>query len=340
MTTPTTVRPQSLGLQRMAMRFREPFRIAGHVFEAMPSIVANLSRGGRTGRGEAAGVYYLGDDDAHMVVEVERCRAAIEGGADRATLQRLLPAGGARNAIDCAMWELESFERSIPVWQVAGMARPRAVTTTFTLGAEDPAALLRNLEHYTDAHAIKLKLDGSFEDDAERVRTVRSARPDAWLAVDANQAYDTARLDALVAMLVDQRVSLLEQPLKRGEESALAGWTAPLPIAADESILDADELAARGEMFQIVNIKLDKCGGLTEGLRMAELAKRMGIGIMVGNMGGSTLSTAPAFVLAQLCDIVDLDGPSFLADDPLAASLYSNGCVTVPDRYWGVEQRP
>jgi len=314
---------------------REPFRISGYLFEAMPAIVATLGDGVHQGRGEAAGVYYLGDDPAHMAAELERYRDAIEFGLDRIALQRLMPPGGTRNALDCAFWELESFQKQMPVWDLADVGPPRPLVTTFTLPAEDPAYLLARLPGFAHARAIKLKLDGDLAADTARVETVRRARPDAWIGVDANQGFAAKDLDALVAMLVEHRISLLEQPIPRGEEAALAGWRSPIPVAADESILDLAELEARGSLFQVMNIKLDKCGGLTEALAMAALARRMGLRVMVGNMAGSTLSTAPAFVLAQICDIVDLDGPSSLADDPLASQIYMDGMVMIRSDMWG-----
>ncbi|KQY93802.1 mandelate racemase [Caulobacter sp. Root1455] len=325
----------SLTLRREAMRFRKPFRISGYLFEAMPAVVASIARDGKVGRGEAAGVYYLDDGPENIERRIEDQRQVIEGGIDRQDLGAILPAGGARNAIDCALWELESLERGLPVWALAGVGTPRPLTTTFTLPAEPPAILLEQLLEFAQAKAIKLKLDGDLAADTERVRAVRRARPDVWLGVDANQGYGGEDLDALVAMLVDSGVALLEQPVARGAEALLEGWKSPIPLAADESIQSLAELEALGERFDVVNIKLDKCGGLTEGLMIAAQARRMGLGVMVGNMGGSTLSTAPAFVLGQLCDIVDLDGPIFLPDDLLAPSLYADGQIMVRSDIWG-----
>jgi L-alanine-DL-glutamate epimerase-like enolase superfamily enzyme len=319
------------------MRMRESFRISGYLFDAMPAVVATIASGRWAGRGEAAGVYYLQDDPAHMQAEIERCRDAIEQGIDRSGLQEMLPPGGARNALDCALWELESLQSQQPVWQLAGVPAPRPLLTTFTLSAEEPAEIVRRLTAFGDAKAIKLKLEGDLAADSERVRAVRRARPDVWLGVDANQGFGAGDLDALVTMLVDERVSLLEQPIRRGEEAMLDGWRSPIPLAADESVLDLAELDAQRHRFSVMNIKLDKCGGLTEALMMAQHARRLGLQVMVGNMAGSTLAMAPAFVLGQLCDIVDLDGPWFLADDPLASELYSDGSILVPTRFWGAE---
>ncbi len=323
-------------MQREEMRFRKPFRIAGYLFEGMPSIVTEIGIDGQTGRGEAAGVYYLDDGPDQMVAAVEAVRDVVSAGVSRGELQRLLPAGGARNALDCALWELESLRTGVPVWRLAGVGRPQALPTTFTLAAESPEAISHEIGALPTASAIKLKLDGELAADVERVRTVRRARPDIWLGVDANQSYSNLdELDALTAVLVDAKVGLLEQPVARGDELLLKGWRHQLPVAADESILDGGELRQHGHLFDVVNIKLDKCGGLTEALAMAATARGMGLKIMVGNMGGSSLATAPAFVLAQHCDIVDLDGPWFLANDPHANGLYADGNVFVPADLWG-----
>ena len=324
----------SLTHHRQDMRLKEPFRISGYLFEAMPAVITHVSDGMHTGRGEGGGVYYLNDDSAHMEQEIERARSAIEAGISREELRHVLPAGGARNALDCALWELESLRAGVPVATLAGVASPKALVTTFTIPADEPSEVLRRLEPLAAAKAIKIKLEGKFDSDIKRVRTIRRARPDVWIAVDANQGYARADLDRLVAVLVDEHVSLLEQPVARGAEAELDGWRSPIPIAADESILDLAELAAQRHRFDVINIKLDKCGGLTEALMMAHEARRLGKKVMVGNMAGSTLATAAGFILGQFCDIVDLDGPYFLADRS-NEGLYKNGEIYVADRLWG-----
>jgi L-alanine-DL-glutamate epimerase-like enolase superfamily enzyme len=331
----TTTASRALSLEKAAIRFAEPFRITGYVFEAMPSIVANIIEGDSVGRGEAAGVYYLGDDQDHMLGTIERVRSDIESGLSREDLQNLLPAGGARNALDCALWELEARLTRKPVWELAGVSKPTAKVTTFTLPADDPAVLTAKVSRLSFAKAIKLKLDGDIATDRERITVVRLARPDAWIGVDANQGFVPSDLEELARALRDFSISLVEQPLKRGEEASLDGWRPGIPVAADESILDLEELHARAAYFDVINIKLDKCGGLTEALAMARTARQLGKKVMVGNMGGSTLAMAPGFVLAQLCDVVDLDGPYGLADDPLAKQIYNQGEIFVPETLWG-----
>lgn len=324
-----------LTVQRESLPLNAPFRISGHVFETSDIVVVTLEDGDARGRGEAAGVYYLGDDVDHMLAAIETVRTTIEAGIDRTDLRQRMPPGGARNAIDAALWELEADRAGVPVWQIAGIAAPKPVITTFTLGADAPDAMAQAARGWADARAIKVKLTGEDELDADRVRAIRAARPDVWLGVDANQGYTVDRLDALVAVLVEARVDLLEQPLKRGAEADLDGYTAPIPLAGDESILTlADVESAKGR-FDVINIKLDKCGGLTEALMMADKAAELGLGVMVGNMVGTSLSMAPAFVLAQRCAIVDLDGPTFLKADRTPAIDYRDGTVWCGDAVWG-----
>jgi L-alanine-DL-glutamate epimerase-like enolase superfamily enzyme len=334
----TTTASRTLTLEKAAIRFAEPFRITNYVFEAMPSIVAKIEERGATGRGEAAGVYYLGDDQQHMLETIETVRAEVESGLSREELQDILPPCGGRNALDCALWELEARLTARPVWQLAGVSSPRALVTTFTLPADDPAILETKVERLSFAKAIKLKLDGNVDVDRERMTVVRRARPEVWLGVDANQGFVARDLEQLASAAREFSISLIEQPLKRGDEASLEGWKPGIPVAADESILGLAELRQRAHHFDVVNIKLDKCGGLTEALQMAREARALGKQLMVGNMGGSTIAMAPAFVLAQLCDFVDLDGPYGLADDPLASEIYKDGMIFAPERIWGSGQ--
>jgi L-Ala-D/L-Glu epimerase len=317
------------------LQLAAPFRIAGHVFEEQDVVVVTLEEGSRRGRGEASGVFYLGDSAQALVAMIEGVRADIEAGADRGALQRLLPPGGARNAVDCALWELDASRSGMPVWQLAGLAAPKPLVTTFTLGADEPAAMADGARKYAQARSLKLKLTGDLELDSARLRAVRAARPDAWMSVDANQGYVIHELPHLIAVLEEARVSLLEQPLRRGCERDLQDFNSSIPIAADESALNLSELPGLVGLFDVVNIKLDKCGGLTEGLEMAREARRLGLGVMVGNMVGTSLAMAPAFVLGQLCDIVDLDGPIFLARDRTPGLSYSHGTVWSGAEVWG-----
>jgi L-alanine-DL-glutamate epimerase-like enolase superfamily enzyme len=317
------------------LRLAAPFRISGYVFEEQEVVVVTLGDGSHSGRGEASGVYYLGDTAQTMVTAIEGARGAIETGIDRTALQRLLPPGGARNAVDCALWELDARRSGTPVWKLAGVPPAKPLVTTFTLGADDPAVMAAGARKYAQARSLKLKLTGDLAADIARVQAVRAARPDVWMGVDANQGYAIDALDALIGALVPEKISLLEQPLKRGREADLEGYRSRIPIAADESALSLLDLPGLVGRFDMVNIKLDKCGGLTEGLAMAHEARRLGLQVMVGNMVGTSLAMAPAFVLGQLCDVVDLDGPIFLAQDRTPSMTYANGTAWSGDEVWG-----
>jgi L-alanine-DL-glutamate epimerase-like enolase superfamily enzyme len=317
-----------LDVRSDVLRLADPLRVAGYSFDAWEVVLATLDDGAHRGRGEASGIYFLGDDAAHM-------RAAIEAGPSRDALRSILPPGGARNAIDCALWELEAARSGKPVWQLAGVPEPHPVTTTFTLSADSPEVMARGAVRHVDARAIKVKLTGDLALDIERVQAIRAARPDVWLGVDGNQGFARDQLDALIAALVEHRVALLEQPLRRGEEAALEGLASPIPIAGDESIVSLADMASAPGRFQVVNIKLDKCGGLTEGLLMAAEARRLGLGVMVGTMIGTSIATAPAFVLAQLCEFVDLDGPTFITEDRGPSVAYRDGTVFAGPEVWG-----
>jgi len=313
---------------------KSPFRITGYTFVEIDVVVATISCRGCTGRGEAVGVYYRSENAASMVAQIEAVRADIEAGIDRESLRHLMPAGGARNAVDCALWDLESRLSGMPAWKIAGLNPPVPLVTTFTLGAEDPEQMARTAVSYTGAQAIKLKLTGT-PIDAERVKAVRAARPDAWLAVDANQGFTRASLADLMPVLVDARVGLIEQPFPIGREADLEGLRSPIPIAADESAQDLKDVTGLVGRFDVVNIKLDKSGGLTEGLAMARQAHALGLGVMVGNMTGTALAMAPAALVGQLCRIVDLDGPIFLQNDRSPGVVYEHGTVWCPPEVWG-----
>ena len=327
--------PLSLDIATEALGFAEPFRISGYVFDTVDVVVATLRDGEHEGRGEASGVYYLGDDVPAIVEQIEAARHEIERGISREGVRSLLPPGGARNAIDCALWELEASRAGRAVWELAGLTEPRPVVTTFTVGADDPEAMGEKARSYREAKSIKVKLTGELDLDIERVRAVRAARPDVWLGVDGNQGFERADLERLIAALERERVSLLEQPLKRGSEAELDGLFSSIPIAGDESLLSLSDLSGAPGRFDVVNIKLDKCGGLTEGLAMAAEARRLGLGVMVGTMIGTSLATAPAFLLAQVCDLVDLDGPTFLKADREPSVRYENGELWCGSEVWG-----
>jgi L-alanine-DL-glutamate epimerase-like enolase superfamily enzyme len=325
----------NLSVATETLRLAQPFRIAGHVFETSDVIVVTLDDGMHRGRGEGGGVFFLKDDVSHMLAAIEVVRDAIEGGLSREELRTIMPPGGGRNAVDCALWDLEAGRAGVPVWQLAGQQQVRPLRTTFTLGADTPEIMARGAVACGSAKAIKVKLTGELDLDIARVRAIRAARSDVWLGVDGNQGFAAVDLPPLIEALVAERVSLLEQPLARGREADLEGLASPVPIAGDESLLSLEDLPHAVGRYDVVNIKLDKCGGLTEGLLMAARARELGLEVMVGNMVGTSLAMAPGFVLGQLCDVVDLDGPTFLAQDRTPSATYAEGDIWVGPEVWG-----
>jgi L-alanine-DL-glutamate epimerase-like enolase superfamily enzyme len=313
--------------------YAAPFRITNYVFTTADVLVVTLQDGAVSGWGEASGVYYRGETPAALVQQIEAVRPSLEAGLDREALRSLLPAGGARNALDAALWDLESKRRGEPVWRLAGTRPPQPLVTTFTIGAGAPLEMAAAARLCAGARALKLKLTA--DDPAGCVRAVREARPDVWLGVDANQGFTRASLERLLPAMVDAGVEMIEQPVAVGDDASLEGLRSPIAVAADESVQSLAQLAGLVGRYDIVNIKLDKSGGLTEGLAMAKEARRLGLKVMVGCMSGTSLSMAPAFVLGQLCDFVDLDGPTFLAGDRRNPATYEDGRMWSPPALWG-----
>jgi L-alanine-DL-glutamate epimerase-like enolase superfamily enzyme len=312
----------------------QPFRIAGHEWINSRSIVVQLADGGCVGRGEAQGVFYRDETAESLFEQVHGVAGEIRSGLSRAHLQELLPAGGARNAVDCAMWDLECKKSGRSIWQLTGI-EPKPVTTVFTIGLEaTPEEMAAKAAAAADAPVLKIKLN----DDRpyERLAAIRAARPDATLVVDANQGWDFELLQAVVPKCRELNLAMIEQPLPRGGDAALEHFDSPITLAADESCLDCSELDDAARRYDMINIKLDKTGGLTEALELAHAARDRGCRLMVGNMVGTSLGMAPSFVIAQLCDFVDIDGPLLLKYDHPGGLQYRRGVVEVFDRsFWG-----
>jgi len=314
---------------------REPFEIAREVMHDLPLIVLQLSdSNGWTGRAEAAGVDYDGETPASMAAQIDAVAAQLHDDLNRADLLRLVPPGGARNALDCALWDLRAKQTGVPAWQSAGLPALHPLVTAFTLGLGSPDDVRRRARAARGLSLIKLKLDAHRH--LEPLRIVRDELPDARILVDANQSWTTRLLAELMDSLVAAGVELIEQPLPRGQDSALASLRSPIPICADESCTDRSSLPALQGRYQAVNIKLDKCGGFTEALVMAHEAQSLGFELMVGNMCGTSLGMAPAFLVAQLARWVDLDGPLLQVGDRAAAMSFHRGTVQPPERaLWG-----
>jgi L-Ala-D/L-Glu epimerase len=328
MTSPS-IGPLSLHASIENWALSAPFRIWGKTWEDVEFLLLELEHRGHRAKAEAAGVYYRGETAASMLQQTQSIRAAVEAGLSRDTLQELLPPGGARNAIDWALWCLEARLAQTTVWELCGIRKPEPLVTTFTCGADTPTQMADTARGYTGARALKLKLTGEPE-DKDRVLAVREAAPEVWLGVDANQGFSLASLEQLMPTLVQCRVSLIEQPFPLGLDSLLDGLRSPIPIAADESVQSADDIKRLIGRFNVVNIKLDKCGGMTNALRMLAMCRDAGLTSMVGNMLGTSLAMAPAYLLGQQCDIVDLDGPVFLKSDREPRVQYVDGYVECP----------
>ncbi|MBV8245364.1 MAG: dipeptide epimerase [Candidatus Eremiobacteraeota bacterium] len=324
-----------------AWELAAPFTITGYTFHHSDVLFVEVLAQGKRGIGEGAGVYYLNDTVERGKAQIEALAATLRqaqgdtGAPSREELIELLPAGGARNAVDCALWDLESKLQNRPAWQIAGLSEPRPVLTTYTVSADEPQIMADRARKFDKARAIKLKLTGS-DDDAERVRAVRAARPDVWLGVDGNQGFDRGSLEALLPVLVDANVQLLEQPFPRDRDADLNGLGSPIPVAADESAQDLDDVERLAGCVDVINIKLDKCGGLTRGFAMAARARELGLETMVGCMIGTSVSVAPGLLLGQVCKIVDLDAPIHLKHDRAPSVVYDDaGCVFTPPDVWG-----
>ena len=313
---------------------RQPFRITGKEWTETTALVVEIVDGKHTGRGEAQGVYYRGETAATMLAQTERVASDVRNGVSRDELRKLLPAGGARNAIDCALWDLEAKRSGKSIWALTGIA-PGPVTTVYTIGLEaTPAAMAAKAAAAGNHPVLKIKLNA--DTPVERLAAVRAARPDAELVVDANQGWSFELLQEILPRCVDLDLSMIEQPLPRGEDQVLEGFASPITLAADESCLDTGELEDAAARYDMINIKLDKTGGLTEALALAHAARRKGCRLMVGNMMGTSLAMAPSFVVARLCDFVDLDGPLLLKRDRPRGLKYNAGRVEVFDRaLWG-----
>mgnify|MGYP006271448015 FL=1 len=322
-----------IDIEILSFPLEKPFAITGHVFESTETLRVTLSGRGASGRGEAVGVYYLGETAEHMAAQLESAVSAA-GELDGERIQSLLPPGGARNALDCAFWDWRAKSSGQTIWELLAL-QPRELTTVYTLGIADAPVMAERARAASRFGHLKIKLDG--QRPIERLQAVRAARPDATLIVDVNQGWDFQALRAYLPQLERLGVAMVEQPLPRGEDEVLEGFRSPVPLGADESCLHLGEFAAASRRYDVLNIKLDKCGGLSEGLALVEAAQRASMSLMVGNMTGTSLSMAPSYVIGQHCRFVDIDGPLLLAQDVAHGLAYHDGgSVGLPSRaLWG-----
>jgi L-alanine-DL-glutamate epimerase-like enolase superfamily enzyme len=314
--------------------FASPFRIAYRTQTEAETIWVELTDGDQIGRGEGMEVVYHGETIESMLAQARSLQDALSKDMSREELQDRLPAGGARNAIDCALWDLEAKRSGRRAWELAGIKSANPLTTAYTLSMDIPEAMGRAAVAASSYPLLKLKLSG--HDDIERVEAVRIARPDAKIIVDANQSWSLDQLREFAPRMAAFGVKLIEQPLKAGSDETLAEFRSTVPLCADESCQTTESLAELVGKYEYINIKLDKAGGLTEALRLARAAHAQNFKLMVGCMAGSSLSMAPAFIVGQLCSIIDLDGPLLSFSDVPNAIRYEGNRMFAPSReLWG-----
>ena len=331
--------PIALEVRRERFPIRGVFRIARGARTVSEVLEVRLrGAGGAIGRGECLPYARYGETLDSVEARVRGVEGALADGLDRASLQSLLPAGAARNALDCALWDLEAKARGVPAWRLAGLDAPRPVTTAYTLSIDSPGRMREAAREAAQRPVLKVKLggEGGGEADLERLAAVREGAPGARLIVDANEGWTIEDYARVAPRLVELGVALVEQPLPAADDAALAGAHRPVPTCADESCHDRASLDALAGRYDVVNVKLDKSGGLTEALALARAARERGLGVMVGCMVGSSLAMAPAMLVAQLADTVDLDAPLLLASDRSHALRYEISTVHPPEpALWG-----
>ncbi|WP_282606596.1 N-acetyl-D-Glu racemase DgcA [Pelagibius sp. Alg239-R121] len=323
-----------LGVQRESWPIAGKFTISRGSKTTAEVVVVELSAGGKQGRGECVPYARYGETVEDVIEQIESQRADLMSGMDRGALQASLPPGAARNALDCAFWDLEAKTDGKRVWELAGLSDPVLVKTVYTLSLDTVENMAAAAERNADRPLLKLKLAGP--DDLDRVRAVRVAAPGAKIVVDANEGWTLEQYVAFAPELADIGVAMIEQPLPAGEDAGLADVKRPVPVCADESCHDTATLSKLAGRYDMINIKLDKTGGLTEALRLKQAARDANMEIMVGCMIATSLSMAPAIVVAQDVAVVDVDGPLLLAKDRPDGLFFDGSLVSPPQpALWG-----
>ncbi len=325
--------PFQIKLEPKNWLLRKPFKISRDVATHAETLLCHISDGTHSGSGEAAGVTYKGESVASIKEQIEAVMPQIAAGISRDELQQIMPPGGARNAVDCALWDLEAKQSGQTIWQMLDW-QPHAVTTVYTVGIDTPEMMQKDAAAHAEFPILKVKV--GIGDPLEQISAIRSGSPNAAIVIDANQAWTVDDLDRYAAGLQALQVEMVEQPLPLDNDETLRGYESLLPLCADESCDSRADLERLAGLYEIVNIKLDKTGGLTEALALASQAEAMGFGLMVGNMLGSSLAMAPAYVIAQRCRYVDIDGPLLQAEDCEHPLQYDRGRVEAfSPELWG-----
>jgi len=299
-------------------------------------VVAELSDGTHCGRGECVPYPRYGETPDGIVAAIEAMRPALHQGLDRAALQFEMPPGAARNALDCAYWDVNAKQSGQRAYELAGLVAPEPRVTAYTISLAGPAEMAEAAERASSRPVLKIKLGGADGDDRRRIVAVRRAAPRAELIIDANEGWTMDNLARNLAACADCGVTLIEQPLPEREDDTLRRDKRPIPVCADESMHDRGSLDRLTGKYDAINVKLDKAGGLTEALALAQAAEQRGLTIMVGCMVATSLSMAPAMLVAQRARVVDLDGPLLLAKDRPDGLRYEGSLIYPPEStLWG-----
>jgi len=327
--------PYSLHIHIEAWPLAGAFRISRGTRKVSDVLMVEVNDGNYVGRGECFPYARYGEDIDSVQKQLNSVRLEIEDGLDRQTLLNVLAPGAARNAVDCALWDLEAKRAGTRVWDLAGLPAPEPVTTVYTLGVDEPAIMGERARENSDRPRLKLKMTGDGA-DLERVRNIHKNAPNARLVVDANEGWSIEQYLEYAPQFKDLGVEMIEQPLPSTYDEQLRGVERPIPVCADESCHDSATLPALVGKYDMINIKLDKTGGLTEALNLRDAALKQGLSIMVGCMIGTSLAMAPGILVAQDAAMVDLDGPLLLAEDRAPGLSFTGSIIHPPEpRLWG-----
>ena len=327
--------PYSLNVHTEAWPLAGAFRISRGTRRVSDVLMVEVNDGNYVGRGECFPYARYGEDIDSVQKQLNSVRSEIEHGLDRQALLNVLAPGAARNAVDCALWDLEAKRAGVRVWDLADLPAPEPVTTVYTLGVDEPAIMGERARENSDRPRLKLKMTGDGA-DLERVRNIHKNAPNARLVVDANEGWTIEQYLEYAPQFKELGVEMIEQPLPSTDDEQLSGVDRPIPVCADESCHDRTTLKSLVGKYDMINIKLDKTGGLTEALNLRDAALKQGLSIMVGCMIGTSLAMAPGILVAQEAAIVDLDGPLLLAEDRAPGLSFTGSIIHPPEtRLWG-----
>ncbi len=316
--------------------YASPFRISGYEWSEAELVYVEIERNGLRGRGECAGVYYHENDSpADCLAQIENMRDTLAGGAGRLDLMKIMPAGGARNAIDCALWDLEAKEQRRPVWQLAGLEKPQPVRTTYTIGADDPAVMAKARDRILRRNCIEVETHRHGRRRSARARGARRASRRVVGSRCEPRFHTRASRAACCRRSWKRTFRSSSSPSQSAAKRIWRDCTHLFRLQRTRARKRSRIFPQLVNRFHIVNIKLDKCGGLTEGLAMAARARELGLGVMVGNMMGTSIAMAPGFLVGQLCDVTDLDGPLLLRTDRKPSVEYRHGNLWCGEDVWG-----